>query len=317
MIQVVNEKYKEGLIDALKLLSRVAHGKNNINESIEVTSNEGKKGMVDALNTIKKIKTRGINVHTGNVKKGPLKLPQNVEGVNIVDNDEKNSSEVYDTTHLTPEEQKLRAEKLKSLNDDGKIADDIEEVTREINRRQDAIKKAQEEAEARKKSLEKAKSFDMFKSDLLDAVISQISPRKTKYDTYAKMNKTTGNTGLIRQGVDRHADELLPTFCVFLDRSGSMSGSKMKAAESAIKFLYDLQDEGKLIIDEWWAADDFGPKGTSVGWGNSEKAIYACVKKVKEKNYQNVIFFTDSDWEYPASKASAPSVKVPGIVYFV
>lgn len=290
---------------------------------IEINSSDRRYGILSALKLLKVAKERGLMALNGdgsNSKSDGRIMPDDVT-IKQIDNDPENNSEVYDDSNLSDEEREARATKLANMEDETWADDDLEAIRKEMNTKADELAKAKAAAQARQASLDSISSFDMFQSDLLDAAISQISPKKHRLSSYSKLNKTAGGTGLIRKGEYTERDEPIPVFDVFVDRSSSMTGhpSRVQAVERVLKFLYELQDRDKLIINEYWFADSFGKKGASryeIGGGNSCRVINDILHQIKTDNSQNVIIFTDSDMDYADSYARS-SIVIPGVAFFV
>lgn len=301
---------------------------------INITNDEKRRGIIDALNLLKRTKDGPIYVQPGDDGDDGLPIPNSIKQQIIdIKDDETKNTKAYDEKTLSPEAIAKKLEAQAELDDPTKLQGISDEINSIADRRREFAKKKEAEAKARRDQLERIRPFDVFKNELYDAATSLEKPERNTVHSYKKINNKVGNTGLLRKATFKETErqeKKIPVFNVLVDRSGSMNGDKMAKTERALKFLYDEQDAGKLIVNEYWFGTKFGKKGDSVGGSTNEWCFGAFVDACIADKAENAIVFTDSDlsgetldwykrqdWTYYGVSYPPKTLTLPGVVFYV
>lgn len=127
--------------------------------------------------------------------------------------------------------------------------------------------------------------------------------------TWKRMNKKYQDSGIIRKGTSRLANEKIPSINVYFDRSGSWGDAKIQVGMKAIATLNKYVQKGDIKIKLYYFANRVGDNPNNIGGGTEGQPIMDHIKVTKP---DNVIIMTDSD----INDIETPTT-VPGAVWLL
>lgn len=221
-----------------------------------------------------------------------------------------NADQAKDKPIPTPEEQKEKEEEAKKAAAIKKAFDNLIksgqlDKENQENQDKDAVAQAAADADSYKNS-----PLSRFKLSLNTFIKNQIID--IRGDSWSKINKKYYNTGIIKPGISRRANTLVPLINVYFDRSGSWDDEKTAVGERAISTLnkYVQQHQIQIKLYYFSTAVYSTRKEAEQDSGTSGECV---IKHVIATHPDNVIVMTDSDCDVDAKSRCT----VPGAVWYL
>lgn len=291
---------------------------------LDLTNDMSKKGVLDALNTILDSRKRKIRVSSDpddQPKDVPqLKLPKNSEIIS------KNDPNIDDPTSQDPNQdqtsRQAKIDKLNNLIKDPKAIekeliniqfDNEERENQRVRASQEAARKA---LEASGRSMQGIQDFSVFSRDLEQAMKRQTAVNTKPEDTYSKVNPTYAKSDLLMPGSGYLERRAVPIINVYWDKSGSLTSNDKKRGLDALSYLLQLQSRKKLKVKNYWFANrvvDAADKSC----GGGTRAFPEILKHIEETRADNVIIFTDDDFNDQTDFSTLSPITIHGCVWWI
>lgn len=291
---------------------------------LDLSNEMSKKGVLDALNTILDSRKRKIQVSSDSDdqhKDVPqLKLPKNSEIIS------KDDPTIDEPTSQDPNQgqtsRQARIDKLTNLVKDPKALeneliniqfDNEERENKRIRASQEAARKA---LEASGRSMQGIQDFSVFSRDLEQAMKRQTAVNTKPEDTYSKVNPTYAKSDLLMPGSGYLEKRAVPVINVYWDKSGSLTSEDKDRGLDALSYLLQLQSRKKLKVKNYWFANSVVDSAEK-SCGNGTHAFPKILKHIEETRADNVIIFTDKDFNNQTDFSSLEPITIRGCVWWI
>ena len=298
MLDLQNEDIKQGALDALNIILDSKHRKIRINASA------------------------GDNDHNGE----KLQMPKNSEIVG----DDFDGEMGEDETFKDPEDSQRREtedERQARIDRLNKTVDDPEELELELaNIALDKEERENKKVRASKANARKAasgvgsgggkiKGFSEFKRDLKFAMNKQVTVSKKPEDTYSRINPTYAHTDLLMPGSGYVEKRNVPLINVYWDESGSLTSTDIENGREALSYLLKLEKEKKIKVENYWFGSNVTDSPEKVSGGT--RAFPLILKHIKDTRANNVIIFTDNDFDDQTVFSEISPINISGCIWWI
>ena len=215
-----------------------------------------------------------------------------------------------DEEEETEEERQARLDDIKNLLGDDAMKSEIEAETERHVNRDLAKKKAARDAAAKASS-----PIQKFRESLKRFIANQIQRERDR--SWKREDPSYEGSGLIRPGRITTEDKKIPRINVYFDQSASWGDRDIKAGLEAIGILNNYVKRGEITIYIYYFANHIHSNQQEAAEEGGTHAGAELIEHIQSTNPDNVIVMTDGDFDWAGEINNAPSIKVPGAVWFL
>lgn len=291
---------------------------------IDLKNSQSKQGALEALALLAAAKERPLRIK----RSGPgqraeegaqLTMPKNANIIDV-DQEEQQENEREGKVNETETERQTRLQKIKDdANDVQAIEQDLHDIKNDVENKNAEMVRANKAAADKfmaERTPGKVWDFRDFALDLYWAIKSQIAEARTPEDSYNRLDPTYANSDLLMPGQVYLDKNEIPLINVYFDRSGSLTSEDIERGKDAVSILDGLQRKKKLKYKLYWFASHVSDDPQKVGI--ETKAFPELLQHVKDTKANNVIIFTDKDFDKQSGDLDRlPYVKVKGCVWWM